>query len=54
MHKATAALYGQLVREATTLAYIDVLKVMAIGAACMVPLLVFTQKPKPGAAPAAH
>jgi DHA2 family multidrug resistance protein len=54
MHRATAALYGQLVQQAMTLAYIDVLKVLAIGTACMVPLLALTQKPKGGPAPAGH
>ena len=53
-HKATAALYGQLVQNATTLAYIDVLKVMAIVTAMMLPLLLLTQKPKPGGAPNGH
>jgi DHA2 family multidrug resistance protein len=54
MHRASAALYGQLVQQSMTLAYIDALKVLAIGTAFMVPLLAFTQKPKTGAAPAAH
>jgi DHA2 family multidrug resistance protein len=54
-HKAMAAMYGQLVQNATTLAYIDALRVMAIGVALMVPLLLLTQKPKAGgAAPAGH
>jgi hypothetical protein len=55
LHKATAALYGQLVQQATTLAYIDVIQVMAITTAVMVPLLLLTQKPKGGGpAPAGH
>jgi DHA2 family multidrug resistance protein len=53
-HKAIGALYGQLVENATTLAYLDVLYVMAIGTALMVPLLLFTEKPKGGAAPGGH
>jgi DHA2 family multidrug resistance protein len=48
MHKATAALYGQLLQQSATLAYIDVLEVLGFGTALMVPLLLLTQKPKPG------
>ena len=54
MHKATAALYGQLVQQSMTLAYIDVLQVLAIGTAFMVPLLALTQKPAGGPTPAGH
>jgi MFS transporter, DHA2 family, multidrug resistance protein len=54
VHKATASLYGQLVQQATTLAYIDVLRVMALVTACMIPLLLLTQRPKGGPAPAGH
>ena len=54
MHEATAAMYRQLVREATTLAYIDALKLLAVGVAMMLPLLLLTKKAKPGAAPAGH
>jgi DHA2 family multidrug resistance protein len=44
-------IYGQ----ATTLAYIDVISAMAIGVACLVPLVVFMKRPKPGGKPvAAH
>ena len=41
-------------QQATTLAYIDVLRVMALVTACMVPLLLLTQKPKGGPPPAGH
>jgi DHA2 family multidrug resistance protein len=54
LHKATAALYGQLVQQATTLAYIDAIYVLAIATALMVPLLALTQKPKGGPAAAGH
>jgi MFS transporter, DHA2 family, multidrug resistance protein len=54
VHKATASLYGQLVQQATTLAYIDVLRVMALVTACMIPLLLLTQRSKGGPAPAGH
>jgi DHA2 family multidrug resistance protein len=52
--RALASVYNQTVQAATTLAYLDVLKVLAVVTACMVPLLFLTQKVKPGAAPAAH
>jgi DHA2 family multidrug resistance protein len=51
-HKAMGALYGQLFQQATTLAYLDALRVLGIVTALMVPLLLFTEKPK-GGAPAA-
>jgi DHA2 family multidrug resistance protein len=54
LHKATAALYGQLSQQATTLAYIDAIYVLGVTTALMVPLLLLTQKPKPGGAPAGH
>jgi hypothetical protein len=47
-------MYGQLVQQATTLAYIDVLKILSVITGIMVPLLLFTQKPKGGPAPAGH
>jgi DHA2 family multidrug resistance protein len=53
-HRAMAALYGQLVQNATTLAYLDTLRVMGFVTAFMVPLLFLTKKPKPGAAPGGH
>jgi DHA2 family multidrug resistance protein len=54
MHKATAALYGQLVQQATTLAYIDAIEILAVATAFMVPLLFLTERPAAGAAPAGH
>jgi DHA2 family multidrug resistance protein len=55
LHKATAALYGQLVQQSTVLAYIDALQVLGIVTALMVPLLLLTQRPKKGEpAPAGH
>jgi DHA2 family multidrug resistance protein len=53
-HKAMASIYFQLVQQATTLAYIDVLRVMGATTALMIPLLFLTQKPKGGPAPAGH
>ncbi len=53
-HRALAVMYRQLAQNAATLAYLDVLRVMAVGTALMVPLLLLTEKPKPGAAPGGH
>jgi DHA2 family multidrug resistance protein len=54
-HRATAALYAQLVQSATTLAYLDTLRVMAFATAFMIPILLFAKKPKPGkVAPGGH
>jgi DHA2 family multidrug resistance protein len=52
--RALASLYGQLIQQATTLAYIDVLRVFAIMAAIMVPLLFLTKPPKGKAPVGAH
>jgi len=56
MHRAMAALNGQLIQQATTLAYIDVLKILGVATAIMVPLLFLTEKPpkRGGPTPAAH
>ena len=51
---ALAALYGQLVQQATTLAYIDVLRMFGVMAAIMVPLLLLAKAPKPGRAAMGH
>jgi DHA2 family multidrug resistance protein len=47
---ATARIYGELVRQATTLAYIDAIKLFAVLSALMVPLVLLLRRPKPGAA----
>jgi DHA2 family multidrug resistance protein len=52
--RAVATLYGLLVRQATTLAYLDVLRMFAVISAIMVPLLLLTKPPKPGQAAGAH
>jgi len=52
--RAYAAVYGRLLREAQTLAYLDVLFVFAIFTALMVPLVFVTKRARPGAAPAGH
>jgi DHA2 family multidrug resistance protein len=52
--RAYAVVYGRLLREAQTLAYLDVLFVFAIFTALMVPLVFVTKRARPGAAPAGH
>jgi DHA2 family multidrug resistance protein len=54
MQAATATMYRQVLSQATTLAYIDTLKVLAIGVAMMLPLLLFTRRPKAGALASGH
>jgi DHA2 family multidrug resistance protein len=48
--RAMHVLYLQLQQQAATLAYLDCLKVLGLAAACMLPLLFFTQRPKGPAA----
>ena len=52
--RALGSLYGQLVAQATTLAYLDVLRMFAILAAIMVPLLFLTKAPRKGGAAMGH
>jgi DHA2 family multidrug resistance protein len=52
--RALASLYGQLVQQATTLAYLDVLRAFALVSAVMVPLLLWTKPAKPGQAAMGH
>ena len=52
--RAYGLLYGRLIQQAQTLAYLDVLFVLAVFSALMVPLVLFTRRARPGAAPAAH
>ncbi len=51
-HRATAAVYRQLVQQATQLAYLDTLWVMGLLAAAMVPIVWLAPKPQPRGAPA--
>jgi DHA2 family multidrug resistance protein len=48
--RALASLYGQVVEQATTLAYVDVLRGFGVLAGIMVPLLLLTKPPKKGPA----
>ena len=52
--RAYGLVYGRLIQQAQTLAYLDVLFVLAVFSALMVPLVLFTRRARPGAAPAAH
>src|SRR5207237_1202226 len=51
---AYAQIYGQVVKQAQTLAYLDVLLVLAAFTALMVPAVLLTRKAKPGGAAMAH
>ena len=51
---ALALVYRQLRGEAATLAYLDVLRMLGLAAAVMLPLLLLTRRPQAGAAPTAH
>ena len=53
-HQAYAALYRTVLQQAATLAYVDVLYLMACATAVMVPLAFLMKKPKPGAAAMGH
>jgi DHA2 family multidrug resistance protein len=48
--QATARLYGMILREATTMAYIDVIWLMAIVTACMLPFVFLLRRNPPGSA----
>jgi DHA2 family multidrug resistance protein len=51
---AYGRIYGELVRQAQTLAYLDVLFLLAIFCGIMVPAVLLTRKARPGAAAMAH
>ncbi|HUJ28845.1 MAG TPA: DHA2 family efflux MFS transporter permease subunit [Myxococcales bacterium] len=51
---ATGAIYGQVIKQAQTLAYLDVLWMMGLFTAIMVPAVFLTRRVKPGAAAMAH
>jgi DHA2 family multidrug resistance protein len=51
---AQGSLYQQLVRQSTQLAYLDVIALLAIGAACMIPLIFLMKKRKGGGPAGAH
>jgi DHA2 family multidrug resistance protein len=51
---AYAQIYGQVIKQAQTLAYLDVLVLLSIFTALMVPAVLMTRKVKPGGAAMAH
>jgi DHA2 family multidrug resistance protein len=51
---ATGAVYGELIKQSQTLAYLDVLYMMGVFTAIMVPAVFLTRRVKPGAAAMAH
>jgi DHA2 family multidrug resistance protein len=51
---AQGNIYGQLITQSTVLAYLDVIAVLALGSACMIPLVFFMKKRKAGAGVAVH
>jgi len=51
---AQGTLYQQLLRQSTQLAYLDVIALLAAGAACMIPLIFLMKKRKGGGPAGAH
>ena len=51
---AYGQIYGQVIKQAQTLAYLDALLVLSIFAAIMVPTVLMTRRVKPGAAAMGH
>ena len=41
---AQGSLYRQLATQSTVMAYLDVISVLAVGSACMIPLVFFMKK----------
>jgi DHA2 family multidrug resistance protein len=52
--QATAVMYRQLSQQATQLAYLDALFMLAVATACMVPLVWLAQRPQGGAPAGGH
>ncbi|HEY1500523.1 MAG TPA: DHA2 family efflux MFS transporter permease subunit [Acidobacteriaceae bacterium] len=51
---AQGSLYQQLIRQSTQLAYLDVVSILSVCAACMIPLIFFMKKHKGGGPAGAH
>ena len=55
IHQAQAFIYNQLHRQASTLAYVDIIEYLTVFCACMIPLLFFIPRPpKNASASAGH
>jgi hypothetical protein len=52
--RAFAIVYRQVQAQAAALAYLDVIRVLAIMTLLMIPLLLLTRRPPANAAPSAH
>ncbi len=48
---AEGNIYAQMLSQSAMLSYLDVITVLAIGSACMVPLVFLMKKRKPGKGP---
>jgi DHA2 family multidrug resistance protein len=53
-HRALAAFYRQLMLQASTLAFLDALRMLGIATALMIPLVLLTERVRVGAAPGGH
>jgi DHA2 family multidrug resistance protein len=51
---AQGSIYQQLIQQSTMLAYLDVIKCLAIAMALAIPLVFLMRRPKKGAAPVGH
>jgi DHA2 family multidrug resistance protein len=51
---AEGNIYGQLVRQSTMLAYLDVVKVLACLMICLIPLVFLMKRPAKGKGPVGH
>jgi DHA2 family multidrug resistance protein len=47
-HKAYAMMYGEIIAQATTLGYVDVVSVLALVVACLTPLPFIMKRGLPG------
>jgi len=54
LHRAQAAIYAAVQRQATALSYIDVIRLMAWVCVCLAPLVLVLKRNRPGAPAAAH
>ena len=52
--QATAAMYRQLLQQATQLAYLDALMALGVATALMVPIVWLAKRPAPMGAPVGH
>jgi DHA2 family multidrug resistance protein len=53
VHTAQAFIYNQLHRQASMLAYLDIIQYLALFCACMIPLIFFIPRPPKHASPSA-